>query len=410
MAKPIVYSNIGELMTLKGAARKKGRKVLAQDLNILRQAAMVVESGKIQWIGKQKDLPTSFKKNQKIDCKGQNIFPGFVDCHTHMIFAGDRKNEFELRNCGMSYQEIAKRGGGILSTMKATRKASLDELIQLGQERVENHLAQGVTSIEVKSGYGLNRKSEMKMLRAAKSLKKANVVTTFLGAHAIPKGSTEKSYLDSLKKDLLEVKKNSLSQRVDIFIEKHYFTTGLGKEYLMFAQELGFDITIHADQLSRTGASSLAVDVGALSADHAICLTVKDRQKIAASETVAVLLPCADFYLQCDYPKARDLIDQGACVAIATDFNPGSSPTQNISLLGVLSRLEMKMTLPEVFVALTYGGAKALKLDKECGSLEIGKRADFFVSNRSWKDFFYDMSPVSVVATFVNGRKVFGRL
>lgn len=404
----VLFRDIAEIVTMKKALSKQGRQVDKKDLSLVKNGAMAVDGGVIQWIGKENKIPPTFKKFSTKSLKGKNVFPGFVDCHTHLIFAGDRKDEFELRNQGVSYQEIARRGGGILSTVKATRKASLDKLVELGQQRVASHLKQGVTTVEIKSGYGLNKSSEEKMLKAAQALKKINVVTTFLGAHAIPQNyKNESQYLAQLKKDLSEIKNKGLSQRVDIFIEKNYFSFKMAKEYLTYAQSLGFKVTIHADQLSRSKASLLAIELGALSADHVICLSAKDKKALAQSETTAVLLPCADFYLQCDYPDARQLIDQGGRVALATDFNPGSSPTQSLSLLGVLARLQMKMTLAEVFSGLTVGAAFALGVQDKKGALVTGHDADFFVSEKSWQNFFYDMSPVPVESTYIKAKKVY---
>ena len=238
-------------------------------------------------------------------------------------------------------------------------------------------------------------------------MKKANIVTTFLGAHAIAEEfKSEKSYLESLKKDLLKVKKSKLSSRVDVFIEKGYFSRKMSKDYLEYAKKLGFSISIHADQLSRSKATLLAVELQAKSADHVVYLNEKDKKVLAQSQTVAVLLPCADFYLGCPYPDARGLIDKGVCVALATDFNPGSSPSQSLGLLGLLARVQMKMSLPEVFVALTFGGAKALAMGDRLGALLPGYQADFFTTTSSWEDFFYNKEP-SLSATFVKGKKVF---
>ncbi len=407
MSKIQVFRNISQLLSMKGVVKKQGRHTEQKDLGVIKNGALVVESGKVAWVGAESRLPSQYQRIKARDCQGLNLFPGFVDCHTHMVFAGNRQHEFELRNQGVSYQEIAEKGGGILSTVKATRKASLEELSMLAQKRVDKHLAQGVTTIEIKSGYGLNTKSEEKMLMAARQLKKARVVTTFLGAHAIPKEfSGEADYLIKLKRDLKRIKDKGLSQRVDIFVEKGYFSEKLSQDYLQFARSLGFEITIHADQLNRTRATQLAVEMKAQSADHVICANKTDRQKLADSETVAVLLPAADFYLQCAYPDARDFIDRGACVALATDFNPGSSPTQNLSFVGLLARLKMQMSLPEVFAALTYGGAKALGLENVAGALLPGYSADFFLSSLNWDQFFYGLEENSVEQTFVRGKKV----
>ena len=304
-----VFHNISELMSLKKAVGKQGRRVLEKDLSLIKKAAMVVKDSQIQWVGPEMKLPKIYQKAKKRSLGGLKVFPGFVDCHTHLVFAGDRKNEFEMRNQGKSYQDIAKKGGGILSTVRATRKAGLRQLIDSGQRRVIEHLKQGVTTIEVKSGYGLNQKTEEKILKAAKALRTANIITTFLGDHAIPpEFKNESSYLEKLKRDLLRIKKSKLSERVDIFIEKGYFSRRAGEDYLRYAKDLGFDLCIHADQLSRSGATRLATRLHAKSADHVICLNQKDKKTLAASQSVAVLLPCADFYLQCPYPDARTLL------------------------------------------------------------------------------------------------------
>lgn len=408
MSQKKIFSDIGELMTLKDTVKKDGRRVNESDLSIIKNAAMIVNHGVVEWVGPQNKIPKSFKKYKKISLNKNNVFPGFVDCHTHLVFAGDRKNEFELRNQGVSYQQIAEQGGGILSTVQATRKAGLKELVKLGQERVEHHLSQGVTTIEVKSGYGLNQKTEEKILQAICKLEKANIVSTFLGAHAIPSEfKDENEYLGVLKEELNSIKKKDLSHRVDIFIEKGYFSIEAARDYLSHAKNIGFQICIHADQLNRTAATQLAIELKAVSADHVIHLNDDDKKQLAGSTTTAVLLPTADFYLQCNYPDARQLLDLGARVALATDFNPGSSPTQNISLVGVLGRLQMKMSLAEVFVALTYNGAAALGQRHQVGALLPSYQADFFVSQHSWQDFFYDMGSVPVEATFVKGRKEF---
>ncbi len=397
-------------MTLKGAYKKQGRSIQDKDLHIVKNAALVVDQGRVVWAGPEIQCPQEIKFKKTIDCQRLNIFPGFIDCHTHMIFAGDRRHEFELRNKGMSYQDIAKQGGGILSTVKATRRATLNQLIDLGQQRVSQHIQQGVTTLEIKSGYGLDSKTEIKMLQAARSLKGPNIVTTFLGAHALPKTfKNEASYLARLENDLLTIKKLDLSKRVDIFVEKGYFSLKAARSYLSKAKSLGFDITIHAEQMSRTGGALLAVEVGARSADHLIYCNDSDKDTLAqAKDFTSVLLPNADLYLKCPYPDARGFLDRGGRVALATDYNPGSSPTQSLGLLGLLARLEMKMSLSEVFVALTLGGSYALGLEKDRGALLPGMSADFFMSPMSWKDFFYDLSSHQVKNIFVKGKQIYG--
>ncbi len=406
--------NISTLLTLQGAARKEGRQITEQDLGILSQAAVLIEKDRIAWIGPQKKLPKELakKNHRELDLKGCTVLPGFVECHTHLIFAGDRAAEFEMRNQGVSYQEIAARGGGILSTMKKTRAASLADLVRWGQERANHFLSQGVTTLEIKSGYALNLKDELKMLQAAQKIQGVRTVSTFLGAHALPpEFKSYEEYLQFLAQEVLpEVKKKKLAQRVDIFIEKGFFPPEASEVYLRRAQELGFEVLIHADQLSLSGGSDVAVNVGALSGDHLLQVTQKEIQSLAKSEVTCVLLPTADLYMKTKYPSARAMIDSGARVALATDFNPGSSPAQDLNLVGLLARLEMKMSLPEVIGAYTVGAAHALNLQNEVGSLEVGKSADILCTEKDWQTLFYSVGESTKKVVFSRGKKVFNNL
>jgi imidazolonepropionase len=339
-------------------------------------------------------MPREFAQiKTEVDLKGQTVLPGFVECHTHTVFAGSRSAEFELRNQGVSYQEIAAKGGGILSTMKATRKISAVELQKNAQVKVDRFVQQGVTTLEIKSGYALDEKNELKCLQVAKSLKGPRIVTTFLGAHALPpEYKSYEEYLNFLVvKVLPQVKKKNLSNRVDIFVEKGFFNREVALPYLQKAKGMGFELVLHADQLSLSGGADLAVQLQALSADHLIQITDSEISKLAKSNVTGVLLPAADLYMKCAYPPARKLINAGARVALATDFNPGSSPTQDLSLVGLLARLEMKMTLPEVIAAYTYSAAAALNLQLEIGSIEPEKNADFVSINNHWNEIFYSI-------------------
>lgn len=372
------------------------------------QMAFVVLNGVIQWIGPAAKIPRKFKIKKTIDLKNKLVFPSFIECHTHSVFAGTRAEEFELRNSGMSYTEIAQKGGGILSTMRATRKASSVELLKLTQGRVDNFLRQGVSTLEIKSGYALDLKNEIKMLEVLKSIRGPRIVSTFLGAHARPpEFSDNAAYLEYLADKVLPViKKKKLSNRIDIFIENNFFEKPESMVYLKKAQHLGFNITVHANQLSLSAGAEVALNFGAQSADHLINLNDKLIQSLAKSKTVAVLLPLADLYMKCNYPPARKLIDSGACVALATDFNPGSCPSQDMALVGLLARLEMKMTLPEVFMAYTSGAAQALGIEKEEGDLAIGKYANFICTESELSDFFYSAGHVPEHQLFIRGREV----
>jgi imidazolonepropionase len=401
-------------LTLEGAAFKQGRHIQEADLGITSKSAMVVESNCISWVGPNNKIPKEFtKKNLKeYDCKGLTVLPGFVECHTHLIYAGHRADEFELKNQGMSYQEVAARGGGILSTMKHTRSASLADLVVSGQKRVDHFISQGVTTLEAKSGYALNLKDELKCLKAIQSLKGPRTVGTFLGAHALPpEFKTYEDYLQHLAEKVLpEIKKKNLAERVDIFIEKGFFPKEASQKYLQTAKSLGFETVVHADQLTLSGGADVAVEMGSLSGDHLLQIKDAEIQKLGRSGVTCVMLPAADLYMRCPYPPAKKLIEAGARVALATDFNPGTSPTQDLNLVGLLARLEMKMTLPQVIAAYTVGAAFALKLQTEIGSLRVGKSADFVCIEEGWDELFYSIGAPAKRAVFSRGKKIFGKL
>lgn len=411
----VLLKNISTLLTLQGAAAKGGRHVKEEDLGVHSDQSLLIEKDKIAWVGSTKKLPRELAKKKtlrEINMKGKTVLPGLVESHTHLIFSGDRAAEFEMRNQGVSYQEIAARGGGILSTMRNTRKASLADLAKSAQERADNFVAQGVTTLEIKSGYGLSLKDEVKMLQAAQKVTGPRTLNTFLGAHALPpEFKTYEAYLDFLASDVLPViKKKKLATRVDVFIEKGFFPPEASEKYLRQAQAMGFEVLVHADQLSLSGGSDVAVRIGALSGDHLLQVTDSEIRKLANSETTCMLLPAADLYMKCKYPPARQMIDAGARVALATDFNPGSSPTQDLNLVGLLARLEMKMSLPEVIAAYTVGAAHALKLHKEVGSLELGKSADIMCIESDWRTLFYNVGKTEKKLVFSRGRKIFDSL
>lgn len=407
-----LYSGIDQLLTLEPAARKQGRHILEEDLGIIRRGAFLVDQGKVIWVGARKSLPKKFHQDKikEIDLDVATVLPGFVECHTHLVFAGDRAAEFEMRNQGASYQEIARRGGGILSTMRQTRSASRQQLLTLAEARAREFVMQGVTTLEVKSGYALNKKDELKMLEVATKLveqKKApRVVRTFLGAHALPpEFQSYEAYLTYLAEDVLPVvAQKKWAERVDVFIENGFFPFEASKQYLEKAKSLGFSVVVHADQLSLSGGSEAAMQLKALSADHLVCVGEAQIEKLAQSDVTCVLLPAADLYMKINYPPARALIDAGARVALATDFNPGSSPTQDLNLVGLLARLHMKMSLPEVIAAYTVGAAHALNLQAEVGSLSVGKYADFSCTDLDWKRLFYSVGERGMSSVYSRGR------
>ena len=367
--------------------------------------AFVVDNDHLNWIGPIKKIPKKLKAKE-VDLKNKLVFPSFIECHTHSVFAGSRSEEFELRNKGVSYLEIASRGGGILSTVNQTRSISQNKLLDISQVRVNEFLRQGVSTLEIKSGYALDLKNEIKMLQVAKSLKGPQIITTYLGAHALPPEFTDRAeYLKYLCEFVLPIiKKRKLSNRVDIFIENKFFEKPESEAYLQKAKELGFQLTIHANQLSLSAGAQLAIKFEALSADHMIHLDDQLISQFSKSSCVAVLLPVADLYMKCAYPPARKLIDAGTTVALATDFNPGTCPSQDVSLVGLLARLEMKMTLPEVFKAYSEGAAKALGIFSEQGSFHIGKLANFISTDADLSDFFYSAGRMPKHDLFIRGK------
>ena len=377
--------------------------------------AFIVDQGLITWIGPINKIPKQ-KINSEIDLKNKLVFPSFIECHTHSVFAGTRSDEFERRLQGTSYIDIAKAGGGILSTMKKTREASEAVLLKTAKSRIDQFVKQGVSTIEIKSGYALDLKNEIKMLKVIQKIPnlynvkngRPRIVPTYLGAHAKPpEFSGYSEYLNYILKNVLPVvKKKKLSDRVDIFIEKNFFESADSQNFLSAAKKMGFQITIHANQLSESGGAELALSLSAQSADHVICLSDKTIADFGRSKTVAVLLPLADLYMRCPYPQARKLIDAGATVALATDFNPGSCPSQDLSLVGLLARLEMRMTLPEIFKAYTINAAKALGIDQEEGTLAVGKKANFICTDADLSDFFYSAGYTPEHQLFIEGKPV----
>lgn len=409
-----LYRDADCILTMSSALKKKGRHVLREDLSILKKYSLVVNAkGFIEWMGPLSKIPKSIKAkvNKEVSLKGQSVLPGFVECHTHTIFAGHRADEFEMRNQGVSYQEIAAKGGGILSTMKKTRDEPFAKMLKQTQKKVDQFVEQGVTTLEIKSGYALDLKNEIKMLQVAKELKGPKIVSTYLGAHALPpEFKNQKKYFAWMLKEVLpKIKIQKLCRRVDIFIEQNFFHGEDALFFLRECQNMGFDLVLHSDQLTLSGGTEMAIDLCARSADHIIQIDDKVVRKLSQSEVTGVLLPLADLYMKCAYPPARKIIDAGARVALATDFNPGTCPSQDLAMVGVLARLEMKMTLPEVIGAYTVGAAYALGLDNEVGSLTVGRRADFVTIESDWEELFYHVGNMGIKKVFQGGKRLLGK-
>lgn len=356
----------------------------AQGLQEYHQA-LVIHNGLIAWCGPDDAIPAHYKEGAKTEenCFGQLITPGLIDSHTHLVYAGTRWKEFELKLQGQSYAEIAKAGGGILSTVKETRQASEEELIRASLPRILALKQEGVTSVEIKSGYGLDLDNELKMLKVARDLgvlSGLRVKTTFLGAHTIPPEFKEKNqaYVDFLCKEMMPaVKDTGLADAVDVYCESIAFSKKQAEQIFTAAQSLGLPVKCHAEQLSNIGASVLASQFKALSCDHLEFLDEEGVKALAKSDTVAVLLPGAYYFLNEKRKPPVELLRKAKVkMAVATDSNPGSSPTCSLLLMMSMACQFFSLSIPEVLTAVTTNAAQALGIEHEVGSIEVGKAAD----------------------------------
>lgn len=399
-----LFYNIAELLSLKEVAKKQGRNIKESDFTIIKKSAFITYNGTIIWLGKYtqitktliKDLKQKYKIKSSLKKQNLNacfVMPAFVEAHTHLLFAGDRAKEFNLRQKNISYADIAKAGGGIWSTVKETRKLSLAELKKIAQKQANVFLQQGVTSLEVKSGYALNKSGEIKMLEAIKAIKNLNISASLLALHTLPKEFTSKDkYFKYFSEKILPVAvKKNLVNRLDIFVESMAFNQKHLKDLFKQAKKYDLNVTVHSDQLSLQGTSYLSAKEGAISVDHVNFATDKEIKYLSKADITNVFLPASDFYLKVNYPKARKFLDSGARVALATDYNPGTCPCDNISFIGLLARLEMKMTIEEVIAAYTLSAAYALGIQNQVGSLEPNKQADFICLEGSYNQLFYSI-------------------
>jgi imidazolonepropionase len=377
---------------------KEGRMLRPDDVSAIEDGAVIYDAKKILWVGKTADIPEKYHRVKAIDLKHKKaIMPGLIDSHTHLVFAGSRASEFARRCAGTSYQEIADEGGGILTTVKATREATRDQLFELALKRALIAYRFGVRTMECKSGYGLDHATEIKCLRVVQDLRRAlpqmTFVSTYLGAHAFPTDQKRSQYLDEiLHKTLPYVAENKLAEICDVFIDEGYFTLAEGERILRTAKKLGLKLKVHADELVNTEAAHLAAKLSALSADHLLKISDRSIQSLARADTVATLLPGTAFYLKEPFAPARKLLDAGARVAISTDFNPGSCYSLNLPLMMNFSALYMKMNLAEIFAGVTYSAAASLGLEHHKGALIAGYDSDFVVlpSDR-FEEMYYRM-------------------
>lgn len=353
--------------------------------NIL-NAAIACKDGHIAWLGSMNELNNQITAGETIDLKNRWLSPGFIDCHTHLIYGGNRANEYEMRLNGASYEQIAEQGGGINNTVRMTRAATSNELYQSALGRVKNLMHEGVTTIEVKSGYGLNLEHERKMLQVGRQLNSnlpVNIINTFLGAHCIPPEfqDNRQAYITLLLKEMLpQLYREKLIDAVDGFCETIAFTDDEIRNLFSAARSLGLPLKLHAEQLSNSGGAKLAAEFAALSVDHLEHLDELAIMKMAANGTVAVLLPAAFYYLnETRIPPVKLLRKYQIPIAIASDSNPGSAPLLSFRFITNMACQLFKLTPEEALQAVTINAAKALGLDKQLGSLEVGKQADFTI-------------------------------
>nr|BBH89817.1 imidazolonepropionase [Thermosporothrix sp. COM3] len=387
-----VIRNIKQLVTVAQAPIEGA----SGPLQVLEQAVIAVHKGSIVWIGQEgvnephfvADNPEDSNGITLIDARGAVITPGFVDSHTHLVFAGDRSEEFHLRRAGVSYGELLAQGRGILTTMQATREASEEELQQSALARLASVRQHGTTTVEVKTGYGLSKETEETCLRVINSLNATwqeslssldsiRVVPTFLGAHSVPpeyRGQRQR-YVDLIVEEMLPAFVH-LSRFCDVFCEREAFTVEECRRILTRAKELGYQLKVHADQLTPGGGARLAAELGATSADHLDFATDEDLDAMREAGVVATLLPGCSYTLRTPYPSARRFLDRGLHVALATDFNPGTSYCENMQMMLGLAMSAMGMSLEEALTATTINGARALALHDQIGSIEVGKRCE----------------------------------
>jgi imidazolonepropionase len=405
-----VLRNIGDLAT----CRADGGQA---EIHAVSEAALAWQNGQIRWAGPEANLPFEYGADESFDAGGRLVVPGLVDCHTHLAFAGWRGGEFEQRILGRSYLEIAEAGGGILSTVRATRAASQEDLYERSGLFLDGMLTLGVTTVECKSGYGLSLEEELKQLTVYRQLAEAGparIVPTLLAAHVVPPEYREdrRGYVDLVVEEIIpHAAAEGLARCCDVFLEESAFTREEARRILEAGIDAGFLGKLHADQLTDGGGARLAADVGAISADHLECISEEGIQAVADAGVVAVSLPIATLYLNQEPMPARRLIDAGAAVAVATDFNPGSAPSYHLPFAMTLACNLQRMTPAEALKGATIYAARSVGLEDRVGSLEPGKAADFAVIDAPDVDhWLYHLRPNACVATVIGGQITSGSL
>ena len=409
----LIIRNASQVVTCSGVTSKRGAQMA--ELGVIENGAVMIEDGIIRAVGPTAQvLPADISGYRTIDAAGRAVLPGFVDSHTHLVFGGFRAEEFGWRLRGMRYMEIMQRGGGIVSTMQATRQASREELYAAARGRLDTLLSFGVTTVEGKSGYGLDLNTELRQLEVMRDLAATHpveVIPTFMGAHAVPpeyKGRTDAYIAFLIDTVLPAVADQKLARFCDIFCEQNVFSIEQSRRLLTRARHLGFGLKLHADEIVRIGGAELAAEVGAVSADHLLQASDQGIAALSAAGVVATLLPGTAFSLKEPYARGRFMIDQGCAVALASDLNPGSCFTESMPLIVALACLYMGLTPEEAISAATLNGAAALDMAGTIGSLDPGKQADLVILEFPTYDFIPYHIGVSTVQTVIKkGRVVY---
>lgn len=419
MKATLIIKNIDNLITMEG--ENKPRKGKAQsEIGLISNGIIAMEDERIIFVG-QGDLPSNIEKDKDtiiIDGFGKTVTPGLIDSHTHLVHGGSRENELSMKLKGMKYLDILAAGGGIHSTMKATKDATFDELYNQANKSLNIMLGFGVTTVEAKSGYGLDDfDTEIRQMEVANKLNEdhhIDVLSTFMGAHAIPEAYKDnpRGYVDLIIDEMIpEVSNRKLAKFCDVFSEKGVFTVEESKEILEAGLKHGLIPKVHADEIEPLGGAELAAEVRCISAEHLVAASDEGIKRMAEEGVIANLLPGTSFNLQIEnFAKARQMIDEGVAVAISTDYNPGSCPTENIQLVMTLASLVMKLTPEEVITAVTINGAAALDLVDEIGSIEVGKKADLTIFDSPNLEYIiYHFGVNHVDKVIKNGKLAFVR-
>lgn len=412
MMKKLLF-NPASVITVNTSGKNYKRGKELSEIGCLDNHSIVIEDDLIKDIVSTASID---KKNfdEVIDLTGKTVLPGLVECHTHTAFAGSRADEFRQKLRGIGYEEIAKKGGGINTTVTAVRSSSFEELVNIIKPRIDHFISQGITTLEIKSGYGLNFENERKLLQVINFLDEIypiDIIPTFLGAHTFPKEHKEnhQAYVEEITEKMIpHFAEQKLDEFCDGFCESTAFSANEMDEIFTTAKSYGLKLKLHTDQFNSIGGLDIALKHKAISVDHLEVIKDEDVPKLGQSETVAVLLPGVSFFLNHQFAPARKLIDQNAIVALATDYNPGSSHISSLSLIMSIAALKMKMTIEETISAVTINSAKALCREKSIGSIEIGKKADFAVFNTSdYADIVYSIGRNLNCMTIKDGKVIY---